>query len=376
MSLPNDLDQHSLYLGRLATQLLRANIYPSYEAAYKAIRMILLDAETIGSNAKLSAVNKAIAKAIEASTTPAWDETTNELTSLAVYESGYYAQLIGGYAGVRMKTPPQRQVKDWMEKAIMSLTEGQSVQAGVWPEFVRRNKSAMVTRAQDIVISGYQNGLTTQEMSSRVKILTEGLLRRHAEALVRTATQFYANQGREQFAVANKDLLSERVYWSILDNRTTLICMGRHLQKWPIDATDYPQIPAHFGCRSQWLFLVEGQEMPDGMKPTVGGKDTKEAEEAFKAQEDRTGKKPKYKGRKDLNKFAIEQVKANTKFDTWLKRQPDWFIKDTLGETRAKLFLEGKMSLSSFTDMAGRTLRLDELAARDAAAFARAGIKP
>jgi SPP1 gp7 family putative phage head morphogenesis protein len=229
---------------------------------------------------------------------------------------------------------------------------------------------------QGVVKSGYLNGRTVSEMVKDLRPLVDGLLKREAEALVRTATQFYANQGREQFAVANKDLLSERVYWSILDNRTTLICMGRHLQKWPIDATDYPQIPAHFGCRSQWLFLVEGQEMPDGMKPTVGGKDTKEAEEAFKAQEDRTGKKPKYKGRKDLNKFAIEQVKANTKFDTWLKRQPDWFIKDTLGETRAKLFLEGKMSLSSFTDMAGRTLRLDELAARDAAAFARAGIKP
>lgn len=375
MSLPSDLDQHSIYLARVATNLLRAKLYPSYEEAYKAIRMILLDAETISSNTKLSAVNKAIAKAIEASTTPAWGETTDELTSLAVYESGYYAQLIGGYAGVRMKTPPQRQVKDWMEKALMALESGQRKSVDTWPEFVAANQGSFTNAVQGVVKSGYLNGRTVNEMVKDLRPLVDGLLKREAEALVRTATQFYANQGREQFAVANKDLLSERVYWATMDNRTTLICMGRHLQKWPIDATDYPQIPAHFGCRSQWLFLVEGQEMPDGMKPTVGGKDTKEAEEAFKAQEDRTGKKPKYKGRKDLNKFAIEQVKANTKFDTWLKRQPDWFIKDTLGETRAKLFLDGKMSLSSFTDMAGRTLRLDELAARDAAAFARAGIK-
>ena len=376
MSLPDDLDKHSVYLGRLATELLRARIYPSYEAAYRAIRLILLDAETISSPAKLPLVNKAIAKAIEASTTPAWESTTSELTALAVYESSYYAELIGGYAGVRMKTPPKQQVKDWMQKALMALTEGESTQAGVWPEFVRRNQSNMVRRVQDMVKAGYQSGLTVQDMSARVKMLTEGLLRRHADALVRTAAQFYANEGREQFSVANQDLLSERIYWATLDNRTTLICAGRHLKKWPINAKDYPTIPAHFGCRSQWLFLVEGQESPDGMKPAVGGKDTEEAERLFKAQEERTGKKPKYKGRKDLNKFALEQVKANTKFDTWLKQQPSWFVEDTLGATRAKLFLEGKMSIASFTDMTGRTLRLDELIERDRAAFVRAGLSP
>ena len=68
MSLPEDLDRHSIYLGRIATELLRTRIYPSYEAAYKAIRLILLDAETIGSPTKLSLVNKAIAKAIDKGT--------------------------------------------------------------------------------------------------------------------------------------------------------------------------------------------------------------------------------------------------------------------------------------------------------------------
>ena len=211
-------------------------------------------------------------------------------------------------------------------------------------------------------------------MVQNLRPMVDGLLKREAEALVRTAVQFYANEGREQFAVSNKDLLSERVYWATMDNRVTLLCAGRHLKKWPIDAKDYPTIPAHFGCRSQWLFLVEGQEAPDGMKPAIGGKDAEEAERLFKAQEERTGKKPKYKGRRDLNKFAIEQVKANTKFDTWLKQQPSWFIDDTLGPTRAKLFLDGKLPISSFTDLAGRTLTLDELRQRDADAFRRAGL--
>ena len=374
MSLPEDLDRHSIYLGRIATELLRTRIFPSYDAAYEAIDEILTLAKTIGSQNKLTLVNKAIAKAIEASTTPAWESATNELTALAVYESSYYTELIGGYSGIRMKTPPQRQVKDWMQKALMALESNQRSRAGTWPEFVAGNQGSFISTVQNLVKSGYRNGETVNDMVRNLRPMVDGLLKREAEALVRTAVQFYANEGREQFAVSNKDLLSERVYWATLDNRTTLLCAGRHLKKWPIDAKDYPTIPAHFGCRSQWLFLVEGQEAPDGMKPAVGGKDTEEAERLFKAQEDRTGKKPKYKGRRDLNKFAIEQVKANTKFDTWLKQQPSWFIDDVLGPPRAKLFLDGKLPISSFTDMTGRTLTLDELRQRDAAAFKRAGL--
>ncbi len=269
MSLPEDLDRHSIYLGRIATELLRTRIFPSYDAAYEAVRLILLDAETIGSPTKLSLVNKAIAKAIEAATSSAWEETTKELTGLAVYESSYYAELIGGYSGIRMKTPPQRQVKEWMQKALMALESNQRSKVGTWPEFVAGNQGSFISTVQNLVKSGYRNGETVNDMVRNLRPMVDGLLKREAEALVRTAVQFYANEGREQFAVSNKDLLSERVYWATMDNRVTLLCAGRHLKKWPIDAKDYPAIPAHFGCRSQWLFLVEGQEVPDGMKPAI-----------------------------------------------------------------------------------------------------------
>jgi len=67
----NDLDQHSIYIARIATQLLNTQIYPSYTEAYKAVRLILLDAENIGSVSKLGLVNRAIAKAIQDSTNEA-----------------------------------------------------------------------------------------------------------------------------------------------------------------------------------------------------------------------------------------------------------------------------------------------------------------
>ena len=378
MSLPEDLDRHSIYLGRIATELLRTRIYPSYEAAYRAIRLILLDAETIGSVTKLSAVNKAIAKAIEASTTPAWESTTNELTALAVYESSYYAELIGGYAGVRMKTPPKQQVKDWMQKALMALESGQRSKVGTWPEFVAINQGSFTDAVQGLVKRGYMNGATVNEMAKDLRPMVDGLLRREADALVRTGVAFYSNQGRQEMILANKDLIAREVPFVQFDNRTSNICRSidsLYSEGWPVGESPIGYPPFHFGCRTTVLPLVEGQEIPDGLRPAVGAKDTEEAAKKFNAREERTGKKPKYRGRKDLNVFEIDRLKTSTRYDTWLRRQPDYFIRDVLGEARFKLFKEGGYSLSSFSDLTLRQLTLKELQERDASTFIRLGIR-
>lgn len=47
MSFLDDFERHELYLQRIATALLTSKIYPSLAEAYKAARLILLDAESI-----------------------------------------------------------------------------------------------------------------------------------------------------------------------------------------------------------------------------------------------------------------------------------------------------------------------------------------
>ena len=58
MSMINDSDRHSLHLQRLASGLLKTNVYPSLEEAYKAARLILLDAGEIKNLRQLNAVLK------------------------------------------------------------------------------------------------------------------------------------------------------------------------------------------------------------------------------------------------------------------------------------------------------------------------------
>jgi len=377
MTLPSDLDKHSVYLGRVATNLLKANIYPSYAEAYKAVRLILLDAENIGSVSKLSAVNRAIAKAIQDSTNEAWQASTKELTDLAVYESSYYASLIGGYADLRLRTPPQQQVKDWMQKALMALESGQRSQVGTWSEYVDKNQGSFIDAVQNTVKKGYINGQTVNEMVNDLRPMVDGILRRDAEFLIRTGTAFYSNQGRQQMAEHNKHLIAREVPFVQFDNRTSSICRSidaHYHDGWPLGENPIGMPPFHINCRTIILHLVEGQEMPDGLRPAVGGKDTKEAREKFEKRENRTGKKPKYRGRKDLDTFDIDRLKTSTKYDTWLREQPRWFVDDVLGATRTKLFLDGKLSLSSFSDMTLRQLTIDELRVRDSEVFKRLGI--
>jgi len=63
---------------------------------------------------------------------------------------------------------------------------------------------------------------------------------------------------------------------------------------------------------------------------------------------------------------------GNITYGQWLKKQPRGFVEDTLGPTRAKLFLDGKLPIDRFTDRRGGELTLDQLKDRDSAAWRKA----
>ena len=62
---------------------------------------------------------------------------------------------------------------------------------------------------------------------------------------------------------------------------------------------------------------------------------------------------------------------ATTTYTEFLKRQTVSFQEEVLGETRAKLFRDGKLPLDKFVDLRGRgkLYRLDDLMRREPAAF-------
>lgn len=374
MSYVEDNDRHNLYLQRLASGLLRTNVYPTLETAYKAARLILLDHGEIKNLRQLNTVLKKVDASTVKITSAGLDEVTKELQSIAIYEASYYAALVGGYAGATLTVPGNKTIQDFIDTALMSLTSGQRVTAGLWGDFIGNQIASTAATYNNAIKASFVNNESVSQAVARMRQATQGLLRREYESLVRTGIQHYSIQAREVMAADNLDILERRYYNTVFDNRRSLLCAGRHGKTWLLTDKNHPVIPAHHGCRSSWLYLLKGQTEPSGTMAAIGGKDTERAKEKYKNRSDRTDKKIKYRGKKDVDMFNPGQISAKTGVDSWLRNQPLWFVSDTLGDKKAKLFLDGKLPISSFTDATGRTLTLKELAVRDAAAFEMAGL--
>ena len=179
----------------------------------------------------------------------------------------------------------------------------------------------------------------------------------------------------------NNDIVKRKFFNATFDNRTTKQCMSASSSAsnpWLLDDESAPKLPLHYNERSNYLYLIEGQTEPEGTKTAVSGKDTEEAREAFDKRQARLNKRRdnpaidgktssqvRYRGRRDQDIFDVNQV-TESKSSTWLRKQPRYFVNDTLGPQRAALFLDEGFALTKFTDMTFRPLTLAQIRANGA----------
>lgn len=368
-----DLDllmRHELFLDRKASEGINTHISPSLRAAFLQIRRDLLDAE-LNTPAQLRRVEKYVETAVL--TNDGWEGLTLDMESVAVNEAAFQAAAISKMAATPLKTPAEKQIKSLIDAAFMSL-EGPRPQVGKWAEFVAGAKSSQISQINTVIRQGYQRGDTTQKIVKEIRGLYNDVLAKDAESLARTGYAHYQAQASAAMAEA-QDIDMEYYYSAVFDNRTTAGCMSLDGTRWPLDSPNIVYTPRHFNCRSRLLTVPKGEPVT-GTKAAVGGKGTKDAADKFAERDARRRKasQVRRRGNKDDDVFDAGQISAKTSFDQWLGKQPDYFIDDTLGPTRAKLFKEGGLSLDKFTDMRGNELTLKELRARDADAFKRAGL--
>jgi len=372
-------EKHALQIQRLATKLFNDDLAPTIESAYKAARAILREYDELSGIGQRNAILKAIEAAITEQYTQAWQSVTDELEAFAVYEAGYYAALMSKVTEFAFSVPAKDKIQAYINKSLMSLESGQKVTAGTWAEFIKQNTDEAVTTYQNIVKSAYANNQTVQQATKRMQFASEGLLKHHAEGLVRNGLQHYSTQARLAFRDDNLNVITREVPSTVWDNRRSLTCtaiQSKYGQKgWPVKQSPVGYPPYHYGgCRTQILFLVKDQDELEGTRTATLGESGQAAKEAYEEKAGRTDGKVVYKGRKDLNIFDVEQIKANSNVDAIMRAQPLWYIESALGKTRARLFLDGKLKLSSFADASGRPLSIKELRALDARAFEDAGL--
>jgi SPP1 gp7 family putative phage head morphogenesis protein len=169
--------------------------------------------------------------------------------------------------------------------------------------------------------------------------------RHHAAVLVQTSVADVAAKARELVYGKNEDLVKSVQWVATLDARTCEECMGYDGQTFKVD--DGPRPPAHANCRCTTVPVLKSwREM---------GVDLDEFEGA----------------RASLD----GQVADTVTYGTWLKGQPMAVVREALGATRARLFMDGGLTVDRFTDRFGRSLTLAQLKVRNAKAFTAAGVK-
>jgi SPP1 gp7 family putative phage head morphogenesis protein len=212
----------------------------------------------------------------------------------------------------------------------------------------RYEKAAAAIRLS--VIEGEPIALTVQRLrGTRARRYQDGVLavtRREAEAISRTAVNHVVTKARDTLFAENDDVVKGVQWVSTLDARTTPICQGLDGKVFPLDSG--PRPPAHINCRSatvpvlkSWREMgIDRDEVPAGTRASMNG-----------------------------------QVAATETYGEWLRKQPAAVQEEALGKAKARLFRDGGLTADRFAAPTGRAYTLDELRAREAKAFEKAGVE-
>lgn len=278
------------------------------------------------------------------------DSFLGQMPAVADYESKFEARALAsvmvGKGKKRIKTPPA-------EKAFREANKRPVQATGELLEhLVRDFATRAVTRINNVVRIGYEQGLTVPQIVSairgtkalRFKDGVTEVTRRQASTVVRTAVQHVASTARQVTWEKNSDLVQGVEWVSTLDGRTTTQCRSLDGKKFKLD--EGPRPPIHANCRSTTApdldpafdFLDEG-----ATRSAAGG-----------------------------------PVDANQTYYAWLKSQDSAFQDSVIGPTRGKLLRDGGLTSEQFAalqlDKNWQPLTLDEMKKLEPLAFQRAGL--
>jgi len=299
------------------------------------------------SKQRLNKMLAAIKKINAANYAEVQDYLGSHLLDLAKYEADFQAKILN------QELPGDWPLDQPSVANLESIVSSQPFQGRVLSDWVAGMEAGRLDRISQALNIGLVEGETIGQIAKRIagtKALgySDGALetsRRSAEALARTAVNYVTNAAKEAVFEKNPDVIAKVMWVSVLDSRTTPICQSRDGKVYLVGQG--PRPPAHINCRSvitpitkSWRALgIPIDEISPGTRASVNG-----------------------------------QVPATLTYGEWLKNQPLADIQEALGVTKAKLFLDGGLTVDKFVDRTGHAYTLDELRVRDAEAFRKAGL--
>lgn len=302
---------------------------------------------TAFSQARLEALLSSIRRIVADNGADTWAAVEAELRDFAAYEGEYQTDALADAVPVRLNyTLPDA-------PQLVAAAMSRPFQGRIMREWFADLEATTFARLRDTIRQGFVEGQSIARIVQAVRGTRslgykDGVMeinRRAAETVVRTAVNHTANAAREIVFEANADIIKGVRWVSTLDGRTSAVCRARDGQVYK--PKEGPRPPAHPNCRSATVPVLKSwREMglnladaPAGTRASLDG-----------------------------------QVPADLTYGAWLAKKPAAFQDEVLGETKARLFRDGGLTLDRFVDTTGREYSLAELRRRDAAAFQRAGL--
>tara|TARA_R110001592_G_scaffold111372_5_gene308468 strand:- start:15715 stop:16782 length:1068 start_codon:yes stop_codon:yes gene_type:complete len=274
-----------------------------------------------------------------------------DLAGIAEYEAAFEARSLDQIlVNVSAAVPTVAALSAAIEARPLSVTgaSGGKLLSG----FIEDWSQAERNRVTGAIRQGYVQGETNQQIINRIRgtkrlKYSDGILaiiKRDAEAIVRTGIQHVASVARFETWNANSDVVTGYRWVATLDSRTSSTC--RSLDGRVFKMGEGPLPPAHVRCRSSTAAELDARF--DFLKEGA----TRSSQDGY--------------------------VPADETYYSWLKRQPSDFQDVALGPTRAKLFRDGGLSAERFAelqlDRTFKPLTLEQMKALEPTAFSAAGI--
>lgn len=286
-------------------------------------------------------------------------ELQNDLKELAGYEVSWQRALFESAIPnpVQVRFP----IASVSAEQAYAATFSRPFQARLLKDWGPEIAADRMKKIRSAVSLGYLEGKTTDQIvrsirGTRASGYTDGFLerpRKDLAAVVRTAVSHTAATARDEFVKANEEIIKADRWVSTLDAKTSPMCRIR-------DQLQYTAVTHKpIGHKVPWL---QGPGKIHWCCRSTSAPVTKSWRELGMKLDDLT---PSQRASMD------GAVPGGTTYSEWLNRQSDARKIEVLGPVRAQLLKDGRLDLEDFYSPTGEWLTIDQMRARDAAAFAK-----
>lgn len=326
---------------------------------HKKIKSIMLG---LGADVfSISAKNKAqieIAKLINAEYKSMSDRASEIALEMIEKEQEWQINAVSEYIDEPMNKIPH--------ETAVNLSRDLEYQGKTFAKWFEEAGVTYDSKVRGVIDDGFVQGRSIPEITNDVALLS-GKSKSDVKTLVRSNIMSIAQRAREEIIEVNRDIYDGKMWNSTLDVRTTPhICGVRDQAKYDLDgkpighSNPWGAGPGmiHFNCRSIAIPIIKGVDIK-APRPSIDAGDS--YEKGDKTTNRGTVRKPT-KANRDNGTYEISKVPAGTKYEEWLRNQPEDFIADALGsKERANALKEGTALSKIISSPLGTPINFNDL---------------